>query len=539
MRHRCKTDLWFLAKDILALDLVESTHRPICEHFVQKDPATPFHELNDAHRRRLLLYPRYSFKSSINIVDTLQWIICYPDIRIMTMCAVEDLSILFLEELKEYFILREGAAMTPFQQLFPEHIVKPEDAGVQGEFITPARSKYIREPTVWATSMQSTLPGRHGDIFKLDDAITDKSCETEQQRDKAKRKITAARKLIASYGFMDVVGTRWHPDDYYGYMIDNAQALGVKVLCKPARWLKPASLHRKKEFLTRDDYEFLFQFDASGKPQLTHEFLAKEEEDDPRSFAYQYLNDVSAAANLSFDIGTLRSRTRPPTDFPTEGLIVSACDWASTANSQSNYSVIVTALIQAPSNIYVLDIRYGKWQFRELAYQIVKNTKDWSPQRFIVEKSPGFEGLRLETQRQALSYNADIRNVAWFDMDSNANAKVNRIRALAPMFAAGRLFLSNQIHGLDKVYDQFLKFTGEAGKKRLDDIPDAIAFLLRFVSNSETARPLTAEEKNAREQRREDAMYRALFPDVTAEVEEETPEPALNTADIFGNNGLY
>src|SRR5271169_4925781 len=89
-RLKCLTDLWFLSKEIFGRDLFERTHRPVIEFFLKKKPFTPafkkssqyglaeFHEAIEnlaplERRKGLLLYPRGTYKSSINADNITQY----------------------------------------------------------------------------------------------------------------------------------------------------------------------------------------------------------------------------------------------------------------------------------------------------------------------------------------------------------------------------------------------------------------------------------------------------------------------------------
>jgi hypothetical protein len=136
MRHLAQTNLWYLARYIIGNDwLVERTHKPVCDHFVQKDPDKEW-DKQDTVKKRLLLYPRGSLKSTLNFIDTMQWILCFPDIVIIILTAADDLATDFVEELKNYFLAEKdddtGAWIrsTLFQALFPEFLaLKTQDQG--------------------------------------------------------------------------------------------------------------------------------------------------------------------------------------------------------------------------------------------------------------------------------------------------------------------------------------------------------------------------------------------------------------------------
>src|SRR5258708_44814 len=147
--------------------------------FVQKDPSKSIPQ-QDRIKERLLLYPRGSYKSTLNICDCVQWIICFPDIRILVLTGADDLATAFVDELKDYFVL--DGEPTIFQELFPELCIEAKQKGNQGEFWAPvgptARMRKTKEPTVFASSIMANNSGWHVDVMKPDDVVTDRNSET-------------------------------------------------------------------------------------------------------------------------------------------------------------------------------------------------------------------------------------------------------------------------------------------------------------------------------------------------------------------------
>lgn len=86
LQFMCRTNLLFLGREVFNKAFTFFTHAPICNFFVQKDPSKP-HYLQDDIKERLLLYPRGSFKSTLDIIDCVQWMINFPDIRILILAA--------------------------------------------------------------------------------------------------------------------------------------------------------------------------------------------------------------------------------------------------------------------------------------------------------------------------------------------------------------------------------------------------------------------------------------------------------------------
>ena len=114
--ERGKRDLWFLASKILNRvypDLVESLHKPMCEFFIQKNPAKIW-LLQDTAKNRLLLAPRGHFKTTINLCDTIQWMLAFPDVTIVLFSGTQELTARMVDEIKQHFLMNGD-----FREMFP------------------------------------------------------------------------------------------------------------------------------------------------------------------------------------------------------------------------------------------------------------------------------------------------------------------------------------------------------------------------------------------------------------------------------------
>ena len=168
LRHKCQTDLYFLGKDILGIPLNAIVHGAMCGLFVQKNPLKDIYE-QDSVKQRLLLAPRNSMKTTLDQADIVQWILCFPNVRILILTGTQDLAYRMVKELKAHFQLN-----LLLRALFPELCpVDPEAKwGVADEFTVP-RTKTWREPTVSVSTIDSTKAGSHYEILKLDDCVTE------------------------------------------------------------------------------------------------------------------------------------------------------------------------------------------------------------------------------------------------------------------------------------------------------------------------------------------------------------------------------
>jgi phage terminase large subunit-like protein len=213
---------------------VHSTHEGICnEFFVRKDPTKKtFKDFAKEYidkKERLLLVPRGGFKSSIDMADTVQWVICFPEVTILILTGVLDLAKDFVKEIKSHFEFEDGEmegenlfqtkkAIKPkqmsdgsfnlFQVLFPEHCI-PKEEGKSTEYQSPACSVIEKECTVFAASIDQNLSGWHVGVMKLDDVVTNENSRTVDRIRNINKQVSINNAMLHPYGFFDKIGT-WY-----------------------------------------------------------------------------------------------------------------------------------------------------------------------------------------------------------------------------------------------------------------------------------------------------------------------------------------
>ena len=138
-RRRSKADLYFLSRYILWETnpesagkqfkdnlILEHVHRRLCDMFVKKDDSKSVAEQDKFCKERMVLYPRGSMKSTIDVYDTVQWILNFPNIRVLFLTAADDLAVGFVDETKGHFVehLYEKSLMNLF---FPEFCITEKE----------------------------------------------------------------------------------------------------------------------------------------------------------------------------------------------------------------------------------------------------------------------------------------------------------------------------------------------------------------------------------------------------------------------------
>ena len=275
-RLRCQTDLWFLSKEIFGRDLFERTHRPVVDFFLKKKPFTPAFRKDSKYgladfqaaiaelaplaiRKGICLYPRGNYKSSLDEDDITQYVINYPDIRILIMVGESSLGEAFVPNIKQRFILERDREPTEFQRLFPEFVIDLEsdkDRGGAQEYWSPARRLIQKEPTIGSISILGSTSGWHCDVLKCDDVITDTTpVETSMARNKIVRKFVTTANLLDPHGVLELIGTRYHEEDLYEHVKTNLK--DSRYLCG-ASWTVLPHARLKKPEIWRSRMSFCF-----------------------------------------------------------------------------------------------------------------------------------------------------------------------------------------------------------------------------------------------------------------------------------------
>lgn len=467
-RVRALEDVYFLASEVLGYkDLVPRVHRPICEFFHRKNNLRSIQE-QVGHRQRQILYPRGSFKTTLDIADTISWILNFPDVRILLMSGTRDLSVRLVHEIKSHF-----TGNAKLRRLFPE-FCPPEgkDFGSMDEFTVPARKlARLREPTVSISTTESVKAGSHFDVVKLDDPVTEQNSATPEQLEKTWRAINYTEPLLDPGGFRDLIGTRYHVDDAYGRVLAQ-QADDWLVLQAPAWKLKPGA---NKDSDREEDYDLLFP------ERLSWKFLRRVQRSDGWLFAAQYLNDPRERSRARMDRDKLLRHTVPVTQLPTKGPIFQTWDLAYSNKPGRDYTCGLTGRFDAQGRLWVIDAVRERLSTSELVTAIVEQARKHMPQRIGIEASVGAQFIETQLRLSAADAGAPMP-LEWLKIGREKGSKLGRILSLEPWLERDALWFSAALPGLNFLLEEL----ENAGSSRYDDMADALANLTRFRDVPET-----------------------------------------------------
>ena len=547
LRYTYQTSLWLMSTELCDVPL-HQIHRRVCDFFVHKDPKKPI-ELQGADeedvviRDRMLLYPRHGWKTTIDALDAVNWIICFPLIQIAIQTGDGDLAKSIVGLIKSYFVvpgwngLRDSnkqpiwnpeAEPTKFHRLFPEHCTKEVDKGAEDFFNTPARNnrkfnptaRYIKDPTVYALSIESNTAGWRCQVMKNDDILTDNNIRTSPRVSAIDERYHSSHNLLPKWGYRDTIGTRYDSDETYGRQLRKMGFLEdalyservnkehkFKCLCLPAWWLKGTGEDGEGELRCK------FLPPSLDTPKDCCEFLDEEIWDyeslrgimfqNRKNHASQYLNNPVAASESSWTREGMLKTFVDWQKVPPYGKMYAIVDLAYSVKKGRDYTVIAVGKWYNDA-LWIIDIIRGRFKDEDMGEMIVGVVRDY-PEiiELGIEDSVGAKWLKTDIFQTAEKQGVILPHIEWISLGQGSaeNSKDNRIEGLVPLYKSGRFFILNNVRtDQEEIINEFISTRGKR------DIPDAIS-RLRNYQGQEISQEEKQEEISKRQQMREQDMH--------------------------------
>jgi len=524
VRRRSKSDLMWLARyftwctnpvgvgrPISENQIDEQYYRPVINLFVQKDDSKSISQQSSV-KTRLLLWPRGGMKSTIDHVDTVQWILNFPDIRILYLTAEVSLAEGFVGEVKGHFLIKEDEPSW-MNIFFPEFCVEENKAGAKFRFTCPiyaAKKTGRKEPTVYASSVGKTKSGWHYELIKADDGVSDVNSITSAQCQTVSKHLFLAEKLLALGGYyIDYVGTRYDDLDHYGVMLDQNlgditrttgpgweftenRTTGINILVGKAIQIKP----EVAEQLEKEGRPVTYQeAGADGCILLLPHImpfswcmmdLAKDE----KSFEGQRNQNPRVASTVEFTRILLLKNTIPYAEMPMVGPVSQVWDFAFSKKKGRDYSTGCSIMWGENADKeavgYVQEVVRDRFNHHTLAKAVVDLAVRGRPFIIGIENAGGSQFLEsaiiYEATKTRDQQIIDVcSRIDWFPVDNQNEAKKTRMRALYPWLLRGGLKFANYCMSpnLEILYSEFEKCLAS---HHHDDIPDVISQQFRLYA---------------------------------------------------------
>lgn len=477
VREACKTSLHFLCTQILGYTDWDTIHDDM-EKFINRKSA-----------RKLMLIPRGHLKTAMVTKGfAVQSVLRNPNVRILIANQVWDKSREMLGEIKQMFTDKSD-----LPKIFGSFM---SDHWREDDIVVRQRTRALAAPTIGTSGVEAESTSSHYDIIFLDDLQGEKNFQTPEQREKVKRYYRSMIDLIEPGGLIVVIGTRWHLDDVYQYIMDNEKEyydIMVRQVVENGRIIFPKKFQKKFDPVTKQ----WVSVDSHCMDYIN--YLKKRPSEE---FASQYMNNPIDAENQIFK----KEYFKTYSDRPQRLFVSMTIDPAISEKQSADYFAINVAGMDENYKIYVLDTLKGHWKVAESIDNIFSMYQKWHP---------SVVGLETVAYQKALKswLEEKMRDRGVFfpitELKRNTNeSKEFRIKALEPFYRDGLIFHAPWMKGLE---EELLQFPRGKHDDEIDALASQLSLLVPGDSQAAEGIPVGSWEAAFQESRRNRQPYRDFF----------------------------
>ena len=334
--------------------------------------------------------------------------------------------------------------------------------------------------------MGGTTTGRRANLLIIDDPIKSREdADSATQRNKVWNYYVAS--LLTRLQPLDqppaviCIATRWHPDDLCGRIQKQEDWMEWDHVNFPAiieteskneirnpefSHLPLSKVSRYKRYIKSKKEEALWE-DRFPMPELR-----KMEKLNPREFAalYQQQPFIKGGNMIKTEWWNYYDKE----DFDTSLLttIIIGVDTAFKKTTTADYSAAVVAGMTQDGDIYIIDIKRGRYEFPELKRTLININAKW--------RGKGLRGIHIEDKASGMSLIQELKNqsgMAVIPYKVSAD-KVSRVAAITDLIEGGRVLLPKNAVWLDDFIEETVSFPNGT----YDDQVDALSITLDKLS---------------------------------------------------------
>ena len=497
MRHRFLSDHFFAAECMGFDQFNRRLHQPAVDLFFPKNPNVSIED-QDPIKFRMHLDPRKTFKTTLGLVDTAQWLAAWAvRLTLLYETATQPLAASMMNVTVQHF--ERGW----LRKLFPEVEFtkrKKEDC-----WDCDLRMEPSIDPTVGYTSPQSAQAGWHPFLMNVDDAVDAVNSgigATDEIRNKLKSTHQTNKNLLRAGGYMNIRGTRYHPFDLYGSELETMNPAKWKCLVRGSVTLKSGERLIPGEFPREDElivhFGELRGMDYESQRDL---FYA-----DYLTYMCQQQNDPMGGAVVTFTEQMWAAAQMDEERIPPVGETL--LYWRAPYGGKPVMAVYDEGAMVRVVNgkLYVLDAWKGIYSPTARATKIVQAMKEHEADALVIEAAPGTEFIGADLRNEGLRQNRSVR-VQWVPFEEDDHVRLGRMKKAAPLMKAGMLLFSTRMKHLADCRKQFINF----GLLQENGIVDCISRATDLVPSSLWRAEMTEEELEYQRRKREDAQWNQIF----------------------------
>lgn len=445
---------------------------PNLQHNLAKIHEEGLEWLQTGKRKKLILWPRKHLKSTIFTQgESLRKALVDPDIRILISNAKWDNAKRFLGAIKGY--LRDPRFIELYGDLLPGPNSKYHRNNDAELTLLSRRNLGLREPTFSTTGLDAAQTSQHYDLIIHDDLVVRQNVGTVDMIEKVITYYKDSLDLLDPQRELWILGTRWHPLDMYGWIIES--------FCDP-RCVDNEFNHvdkckcdfdvTMKEIKEAGEYIFPTMFNDEEADELLRQKGRYE-------FAAQYLNNPTDPSVCWFrqgDIEAAKVPAREIQDLRPSLLWYVAVDPAESVDKRACLSAAVAVGVDQTTGIWYVDRADG----------LRVETRGFIDLCFGTARSYPYATFGLESHtKKALEFalkDAMAREGFYFSITelkpqkawAGSNMKEARIKRLQPMFEHGRIKIREDLEDL-------IQALVTIPAARSWDIVDALAYIIDLV----------------------------------------------------------
>lgn len=437
------------------------------------------------------LDPRGTFKSTILNVRCVQVQLAFPDISIAYLSAAGNLPESFVNAIQERFLVKKGEPMSPFQEIWPEFCIA-YSRRTSGAFTTPMRRRISPDPTMEATSIESSLSGKHPWWIIFDDVVDNRNTTNPTVIRKINKNVALSMYLRMRWTLITFRGTRYSPIDAYGIRLgakdkkaergslQKAHAGRMKVLVRAAWTPKPGREDVAIEDIKESDVDLLFP------EELPFSKLAKFRDDEMELFCAQMLNDPLGAQHGIFEPARLYQVVRAVKEMPVSGQTFVAFRFPFI---EGKYRMAGVVGMLDGFRLAILDAILGSWKPSRMAFKVVELAKKWGVTHVQIEETPGAHNYEQAIKSNAVAQGVKL-DVEWKPFVREAVERTTMVTRMEPLINATRLIFSNRIEIIDTLTEQLEQF----GMTDENELPEALSLLVDKMPKVEANGPMEIPE---------------------------------------------
>jgi hypothetical protein len=503
LRTRCLKDHFFLAELMGFNDFHPVLHAPVADLYFPKNPNVSIPEQHPI-KNRMHLDPRGTFKTSWSRVDSLQWILAFPEaITILNESATQDLAKAVAKGIADYFC--QYKIVTPLHRLFPELVVNKWPFHSTDTWNTPNHDMRDIDATLAFTSPLSQQSGWHPWIDKCDDMVDTRNSGLHASAESRRKVIDSHhtnKNTIRRGGYLYLPGTRYHPQDLYGETLANMDPAMWKALIRGSLIVKNGQRLMPGEFPDEDDVTMLFD----ELPGMDYKSMRDKFYENFESFMCQQQNDPLGGIVPIFPEKLYASCEIAVERVPPYGGDTYTCWRLPYGAHKSTQNAEGVAARVLDGRVYALDCWSGNWIPSKLAERMVAAHKQHQADAMMILMTPGSDYMANLIRNEAARRNVSVR-IQYAGWEESDNLRSQEIKQLEPLMKVGRLLFSSAMSRAKECRRQFVHF----GLAEENGIIECVTKLANLVPVSQMRANLEEEEIEFQRRRRDDASLNWLL----------------------------